>query len=114
MTRADDFRDTIRGGSRAGSDTLVVHLRVHRSEEPHGPRIGFIVSKTVGTAVVRNRVRRRLRHAAAPWTAELLPATQVVVRALPPAATASGVDLRAELDSCLRRASRKTDGAVPA
>jgi ribonuclease P protein component len=30
---------------------------------PGPPRVGLVVSRSVGTAVVRNRVKRRLRHA---------------------------------------------------
>jgi ribonuclease P protein component len=30
---------------------------------PGGPRVGFTVTKKVGNAVVRNRIRRRLREA---------------------------------------------------
>jgi ribonuclease P protein component len=51
-------------------------------------RVGFVVGKSVGNAVTRNRVRRRLRHLAA---AELPGTPQqvgVVVRALPRAAVA--------------------------
>lgn len=53
-------------------------------------RVGFVVSKTVGNAVVRNRVKRRLRHlvAAALTSAPDVPAgTAIVIRALPGAAS---------------------------
>jgi ribonuclease P protein component len=57
------------------------------------------VSRAVGPAVTRNRVRRRLRHLAAAQL-DLLPAgSRVVVRALPRSASAS----YAELDAALRR-----------
>jgi ribonuclease P protein component len=48
-------------GGRAWSNNLLV-LRSLASDLPHN-RIGFITSKRVGGAVVRNRVRRRLREA---------------------------------------------------
>ena len=36
---------------------------VQCSGEPGVPRVGLVVSKSAGQAVLRNRVRRRLRHA---------------------------------------------------
>ena len=61
MTGAPQFAATIRHGRRCGSSTLVTHVRT-----PDGtvtdPLVGFVVSKAVGTAVRRNRVKRRLRH----------------------------------------------------
>lgn len=76
-----------------------------------GPRFGLIVSKAVGTAVVRHRVARRLRHICAPLTAVLPADADIVIRALPGAAAASS----AELDRQLRAALRKflPDGADP-
>jgi ribonuclease P protein component len=50
-------------------------------------RVGFVVSKAVGNAVVRNRVKRRLRHLAQPRVDVLREPMMVVVRALPTAAT---------------------------
>jgi ribonuclease P protein component len=67
------------------------------------PRVGFVVSRAVGPAVVRNRVKRRLRHLMRERVAGLEPGTLVVVRAQPAAAGASSAELGAELDRCLAR-----------
>ena len=66
---------------------------------PNGgvPRFGFIVAKTVGNAVTRNRVRRRLKAIAYVLTSELPVGTEFVFRALPGAAAASFSDLEVEL-----------------
>ena len=122
MRRSEDFRRTVRHGVRAGRRTVVVHalrldvaastaaggeeVRVEqtRADTPSttgptdGGQIGFVVSKAVGSAVRRNRVRRRLRHLALAHLPELGDQTMVVVRALPAASTA-GPDLGADLDA---------------
>ena len=66
---------------------------------PNGgvPRFGFIVAKTVGNAVMRNRIRRRLKAIAHQLASELPLGTEFVFRALPSAAVASFSDLEAEL-----------------
>lgn len=67
------------------------------------PSVGFVVSKAVGNAVVRNRVKRRLRALVADRMSTLPPGSLVVVRALP---ASSGVDfarLGVDLDACLGR-----------
>jgi ribonuclease P protein component len=51
-------------------------------------RVGFVVSKAVGGAVERNRVKRRLRHLVARELVATPTARDVVVRALPAAASA--------------------------
>lgn len=50
-------------------------------------RVGFVVSKAVGNAVVRNRVKRRLRHLAQPKVDAGSESLMIVVRALPTAAS---------------------------
>jgi ribonuclease P protein component len=75
--------------------TLVVHA-VHvpdvKSEKDGlrraGPRIGLVVSGALGNAVTRNRVKRRLRHLAATHAPDTPVGMDLVVRALPRAATA--------------------------
>lgn len=94
-------------------------MSAHLSDPTHaascaGPvRVGFVVSKAVGNAVVRNRVKRRLRAAVAEQLNGPLaghPGGTVVVRALPPSATAEWTELKTEVDSALAGALRKAAG----
>lgn len=95
MTRPEDFRVALRRGHRIATPALVLHI-VHRAGV--GPvRFGFIVSKAVGGAVVRNLVRRRLRAIGLGVLTAVEPGTDVVVRALPGAASASWDTLQAEV-----------------
>jgi len=97
---------------------MVVHLLAPGTERAQtgataAPRVGFVVSKAVGPAVVRNRVSRRLRHLARERTALLPLHGMLVVRALPAAAEASYEQLARELDRCLRKLAVSADPAVP-
>lgn len=72
----------------------------------HASRVGFVVSKAVGNAVVRNRVKRRLRAAMSTRMDEVPEGALMVVRALPAAGLSEFADLSADLDSCLHRLNR--------
>lgn len=62
------------------------------------------MSRAVGGAVVRNRVKRRLRHLAATELGGLAFPVDVVVRALPAAVTGDlAGDFRSALGQCVRR-----------
>jgi ribonuclease P protein component len=76
---------------------------VHSAHEQGVPRFGFIVSRQVGSAVVRNTVRRRLKALCAESLESVRPGHEIVIRALPSAATASFGDLRADVSRCLAR-----------
>ena len=86
MRRSEDFRRTVRGGVRVGRLTLVLHAALTDTDRA---QVGFVVGKNIGNAVTRNRVRRRLRHLAAAELTRTADPVSVVIRALPPAATAS-------------------------
>ena len=108
---AASFRTAVRQGRRAGSHTLVVHLFAPEpgtvspagAAAPGAVRVGFVVSKAVGNAATRNRVKRRLRHLAREHVSSLPGSAVLVVRALPDAAHASYAELGADLERCLRR-----------
>jgi ribonuclease P protein component len=109
LRRPAEFTAAMRGGSRAGRPLISGHLLVRPSDEP--ARIGFVVSKKVGKAVVRNRVKRRLRHLARARLESLPGGSLLVLRANPRAATARQEDLAAELDLVMAALLRRQDRA---
>lgn len=80
LRTAEEFRTTMRRGVRCGRPSLVLHML--RTDNPPS-RAGFVVSRAVGNAVTRNRVKRQLRHLVAHRLAETPFEADVVVRALP-------------------------------
>jgi ribonuclease P protein component len=102
LRRSADFSRVVREGRRSVSRTLVLHTLATDPTEP--TRIGFVVSRSVGAAVVRNRVKRRLRHLVRPLVGA--PGRLVVVRATPAAAEADASTLARDLELCLGRAHR--------
>jgi ribonuclease P protein component len=104
MRRSGDFAAAIRAGSRSGRVTVVIHLQQGGGQGP--PRAGFVVSRAVGGAVERNRVRRRLRHLVRDHLDDLPAGSLLVVRALPAAATAPYPRLAEDLTVALRSARR--------
>jgi ribonuclease P protein component len=112
VRRGDEFARAIRAGRRSGRAHLVAYLAegsegsekaIDEARAGAGARAGFVVSKAVGNAVVRNRVRRRLRHLCAARLGALPAGSILVVRALPPAAEADYALLGRELDAALER-----------
>jgi ribonuclease P protein component len=104
LRRSDDFRRAVRSGRRAGRRAVVVHLLLQADVPVADPaRVGFVVSKAVGNAVLRNRVHRRLRAVMAAQLPFLPPGSLTVVRALPASAGSSYDELAADVGGALRR-----------
>jgi len=94
-----DFLAVYRKG-RAWTHRFLV-LRTLPNGLPYN-RYGFVVSKRVGKAVARNRLKRRLREGLRLLTVR--PGWDVVLLARPPAATATYQQLREALVELLSRA----------
>ena len=106
MRRSAEFSATVSRGVRAVQPDVVVH--VLRDElDPSGPRIGLVVSKSVGNAVERHRVARRLRHTARTVLARLEPTDRVVIRALPRCRDAVSPQLQRQLTAALERVAAR-------
>ena len=110
MRSGADFARTVRRGDRVGTRTVVLHARLDPDAE-RGPLTGFVVSKSVGTAVVRNRVKRRLRHLVAEHLDGTPAAARIVVRALP-AAASEPQRLSGDLDYAWSRIVRRWQPGV--
>ncbi|MCL6537347.1 MAG: ribonuclease P protein component [Acidothermus sp.] len=101
-----EFQEAIRRGRRLGGRHLVVHFfRIDGAQETP-VQAGFVVGRGVGKAVVRNKVRRRLRHLVRQRLGALPPGTHIVVRALPGAEALSSRELGNELDEALGHLQR--------
>jgi ribonuclease P protein component len=123
LRHRSEFTLAVRQGVRAGRPTVTGHLFTRPPDEPPagaghaappGPpaKVGFIVSRAVGPAVVRNRVKRRLRVLARGYLGVLPAGSLLVVRANPPAAAARQADLAADLDLVMNRLLRRQVGAL--
>lgn len=124
LRRRADYTSAVRRGKRAHRRSLVLHLLPGSAagsqggvsvEDREGPAlVGFVVSAAVGSAVTRNRVRRRLRHLTRDRLPLLPTGSRCVVRALRPAAYATAVELAFDLDAALSRlVGHEDDGGEP-
>ncbi|MBN9644306.1 ribonuclease P protein component [Corynebacterium mendelii] len=112
LHRPEEFRAVMRSRKKKGSATVVVHYLSPGTGLPGSsavrvttpsPRFGLVVGKNVGNAVTRHRVSRRLRHILFSLAPAIEPGSDVVVRALPAAASASGKELDNDVRTALGR-----------
>ncbi|WP_223120671.1 MULTISPECIES: ribonuclease P protein component [Tsukamurella] len=122
MSSSRDFAAAVKGGRRVGRRSIVVHVATATNTSPvpapeggpglvvsaidpvtPAPRVGLVVSKAVGNAVIRHTVARRLRAAVASVAGELDDGALVVVRALRTAADEDANELAAQLRSGLTK-----------
>ncbi|MCC7073802.1 MAG: ribonuclease P protein component [Deltaproteobacteria bacterium] len=109
VLRSGDFTRIERQGTRTAGALLVLLARMRRDGRPG--RVGFTVSKKVGNAVVRNRVRRRLREIVRRHK-EWLDARDLIVIVKPEAASADAAALAAQLASLVERIARQGSRSV--
>ncbi|MCG7634885.1 ribonuclease P protein component [Gordonia McavH-238-E] len=129
ISRGSDFSRTLKSGARVNSRDFVVHLAMVGRNWPDprglrrdvamvgGPWLGLVVSKSVGNAVTRHLVARRLRAAFTDASHLLPPETYVVIRARRSAADRSSDDLADQLRDAFaskRVAGLSAAAAVPA
>ena len=81
-------------------------LYILENNLPH-PRLGITVSRKIGPAVVRNRIKRQLREIFRKNKSAISPPCDVVVNAKRSAATTSGLKIQEDLFRSLDRWQRR-------
>jgi ribonuclease P protein component len=107
LSRSAEFERVYRQGRSHANRFLVLYTFPRASEGE--PRLGLSVSRKVGGAVDRNRVKRLLREAFGARTAQLAPGHDLVVVARPDArelAEREGLEgVRAALEELVTKAA---------
>ena len=103
VVTGDDFRTTVRRGRRVGTPHALIYMSSTEANRP--TRLGFIVSKTVGNAVTRNLVTRRLRSIGHEVVLARPTGTDLVIRALPGSQGVSWTTLQSEILMGLERSA---------
>jgi ribonuclease P protein component len=110
LSRSADFDRVMRNGrSHAGRD-LVLYVFPRGGDEP--PRLGLSVSRKVGGAVDRNRVKRLLREAFSQEMERLPAGADAVVIARPGAREVAERDGLIGIQAALSALIDKVDGAA--
>jgi ribonuclease P protein component len=100
IRRRADFEAIGRHGQAQATPLLVLRwMRTDRAES----RIGLSTPRTLGGAVQRNRIRRRLRELVRARLGRIGPGWDLLLIARPAAGEASHADLGAALDALLER-----------
>lgn len=101
LTKPDEFKAVKFQGKGYRGALLILGVRTDKEEKAF--RAGFVTSKRIGGAVVRNRVRRRLRDIVRTEQSRLRAGFWFVIVARPAAASAGYRELK---DEWLRLAER--------
>jgi ribonuclease P protein component len=111
LSRSADFDRVFRQGRSHPSRELVLHVFPRAEDGP--PRLGLSVSRKLGGAVQRNRVKRLLREAFAAESARLPPGTDAVVVARPDARALADREGLAGFQGRLAELIGEVEGAAP-
>ncbi|WP_124728590.1 ribonuclease P protein component [Staphylospora marina] len=102
LKRRNDFRRVFQSGESSANRQFVVVVLSRKGDGP--PRIGVSVSRKVGKAVVRNRIRRLVKEVTRHWIPELKPGIDFVVIARTGAASMDYQQVKSSLRHVYRRA----------
>ena len=97
LRRRADFVRCYRQGRRRHGPLATLHV-VESKDSPGGPRLGITVTRKVGGAVARHRLKRQIREIYRRWDQRRqLPSCDIVVHVKPSASRAEFGELQKEI-----------------
>ncbi|RJS60974.1 ribonuclease P protein component [Bacillus sp. PK3_68] len=102
IKKDSEFQSVFKGGKSFANRQFVVY--VYRKDLTVPFRIGLSVSKKVGNAVIRNRIKRYIRQSFTELKEEILPGYDFIVIARKPAAEMNSKEVKKSLIHVLKRA----------
>jgi len=113
IRKSRDFRLVQSYGSKLKSrDFLFLFLPFYRVPNADNcPRIGLVVSKKVGNAVCRNRVKRRIREACRKNQSHLQRSFQVVIIAFSSALHRTQAEVDTQISTTFQRLNERKMGS---
>lgn len=102
LKRREDFRKVFRVGRSTANREFVVYVFTRRETAP--VRFGISVSKRVGNAVVRNRIKRTLKEICRHWVQDMPSNIDLVIIVRKPVATMDFKQMKSSLRHVFSRA----------
>jgi ribonuclease P protein component len=102
-----DFRKAYTEGKRFTGRCFAAFCLKAEPERSDGPRLGFTVPRAFGKAVLRNRVKRRIREALRVRLPELAPEWDIVINPRRPAIAAPVEELQREVDRLVAQCGKQ-------
>lgn len=112
LLKHSDFQHVYKNGKRHFSGLLTAFYCLRPMAQSSGPRVGITVGRALGGAVIRNRIKRRMREAIRFHLAELTAPVDVVFNPKKSALTADFGEIDQEVKRAFevvqKNAERKT------
>jgi ribonuclease P protein component len=102
LRKSEDFQEVIQKGFSVANRQFVIYTLTKKEEEPL--RIGISVSKKIGNAVTRNRVKRLIREVIRQNLEQITWRGDFVVIARTPTAEMDFAEVSVSLVRCLKKA----------
>lgn len=115
IRKSKEFSEVFRKGARVGSKKFVIHYFLDHQDAglsqnmEDDVKVGFVVPKTIGNAVTRNLVKRRLRSFFRPIVKNFPAGARVVVRALPGSQQINFVQITIEIEKLIGRLEKELE-----
>ncbi|ASS97835.1 MULTISPECIES: ribonuclease P protein component [Geobacillus] len=111
IKKSEEFQEVFQRGASTANRQFVIYT-LDRPEQPYF-RIGLSVSKKLGKAVVRNRIKRYIRQCFLELKEEIAPGKDYVVIARQPVAEMNYAEVKKSLIHVLRKSGGLKKGGQP-